>query len=89
MLDAIGQGHPDAEIAFEIECESLQGEAFDVGARLRSQWPFWARLARAFRHGRANDWFGKPEHAQFLRKCERFLTHGEPLPYSLQKEERP
>lgn len=77
----IGLGHPDPEIAFEIELEILEGEAFDVAAGLRSQWPFWARLSKTLKHGRANAWFGKPEHEEFLRKCERHLTHGEPLPF--------
>lgn len=77
----IGLAHPDPEIAFEIELEILEGESFDVAAGLRSQWPFWARLSRALRVGRVNEWFGKPEHKAFLSKCERHVTHGEPLPY--------
>lgn len=81
MAYAIGLGHPDPEIAFEIECEVLEGEAFDVAAGLRSQWPFWGRLVNARRHGRANGWFGKPEREAFLLQCERHVTHGEVLPH--------
>lgn len=84
-IGKIGAEHPDPEIAFEIELDIIQGEACDVSAGLRSQWPFWARLSRALRVGRLNDWFGKPEHKTFLRQCERHLTHGEPLPYLFAK----
>ena len=27
----VGLGHPDPEIAFDIECEILEGEAYEVG----------------------------------------------------------
>jgi hypothetical protein len=66
--------HPDPEIDFEIECGDLEGEAYDVKVGLVSQWPFWARLSRALRFGRENNWFGRPNIEEFLRGLERGLT---------------
>ena len=66
--------HPEPEIDFEIECEALQGEAYDVKVGLVSQWPFWGRLSRALRVGRENDWFGRPDSEDFLRDLERSLS---------------
>jgi hypothetical protein len=56
--------HPDPSTDFTIEVESLEGTMVEVRARLRSQWPFWARLSKLLRYVRSPEFEGLDAIAQ-------------------------
>lgn len=66
--------HPESSIDFSIEVEALVGMAYDVCVGIASQWPFWARLARALSHGWKSDWEGQPNLKSILEGLEKPVT---------------